>query len=49
VRIALLFFHAVDVPAWNVVQFLILYVFVKYGNPLQQDAGVLITNKLQAI
>jgi len=35
--------------AWNVVQFLILLVFSKYGKPLQKDAKVLITKKLQSV
>ena len=36
-------------PAWLLVQMLILVVFYKYGKPLQNDTKVLLANKLQAI
>jgi len=39
----------VSVPFWNLVQFLILYVFFRYGKPLEDDAKLLITNKLIAV
>ena len=34
---------------WFFVQLLILYVFVKYGKPVEDDARTLIKKKLQAV
>ena len=34
---------------WFFVQLLILYVFVKYGKPVEDDARTLIQKKLQAV
>ena len=34
--------------AWDLVQFLMLHVFAKYGRPIESDAWTLLRNKIEA-
>ena len=48
-KISLNFFQIFQSICWTVVQLLMLLVFVKYGKPVEQDAMIILRNKLEDV
>ena len=48
-EISVVVFSIVQTLAWDLVQFLMLHVFAKYGRPIESDTWALLRKKIEAV